>query len=514
MKTSAALLLLALAACTPDADQSAVTARHARPAEPAAARQAAPVAPAIAEVRSEEPTVPERASAATEGDLRDLVPAAATVWIECASLDRLEELAEVAERLEAPFSLSVDDLVARVELYGGRARSVRRDEATALAITHRGPDRAAQWSPVLPVQQPRAFVEGLRIAPGQVPAATAGTWVTLPGNAALARRADWLESAPEADLSARVRVDRLRALGHEPLAVLHDLCGPASAGLLAFPGLLEELRESSCLDLLLWAGPEDLTVELRFDGVPFHAASGAPAEPPSLEQLEARHGLALAGVLSGPGDPLARCAALWTPAIGEALEAGLEGPTAFSCGIDGTPGAARLVLAAHGADLTGWQSGLRDAVAASTLDDDAALALTEPRTRAGAFGSFTQADLVPRAGDRQQEALDLLVGTFGATRARARLATTSCALLFGLGEAPVSAATEPHEGFRSFEPRADCDAWLRLCLDRAFVEDAPPLVGACEAAALFDAIPAPFVTLDAERAGANRRVTVRWGARP
>ena len=512
MKTAAPLLLLALAACTPDPAQPVPQAEG--PARPPAARQAAPVAPAIAEVRTQEEVVPNQAPEQAEGDLRDLVPAAATVWIECTSLDRLEELALAAEDLGAPFAVSVDDLVAQVELYGGRARSVRRDEAAALAVTHRGPDRASQWSPVLPVQQPRAFAEGLRIAPGQGPAASAGTWVTLPGNAALARRAEWLDSVPEADLCARVRVDRLRALGHEPLAVLHDLCGPASAGLLAFPGLLEELREASRLDLLLWAEEGALTVELRFDGVPFGASSGSPTEAPSLEQLDACHGLALAGTLSGPGDPLARCAALWTPAVGEALEGGLEGPTAFTCGVDGTPGAARLVLAAQGADLAGWQSGLREAVAASTLDENAALALTEPRSREGAFGSFTQADLVPRAGTRQQEATDLLVGTFGTTRARARLATTSCALLFGLGEAPVSGEAEPHEGFRSFEPREDCDAWLRLCLERAFVEDAPPLVGACAAAALFDAIPAPFACVQAERAGTERRVSVRWSARP
>ena len=138
----------------------------------------------------------------------------------------------------------------------------------------------------------------------------------------------------------------------------------------------------------------------------------------------------------------------------------------------------------------------------------------ESRSREGAFGSFTQADLVPRAGTRQQEATDLLVGTFGTTRARARLATTSCALLFGLGEAPVTGEAEPHEGFRAFEPREGCDAWLRLCLDRAFVEDAPPLVGACEAGALFDAFPAPSVCVQVERTGTERRVAVRWSARP
>ena len=509
MKTAAPLLLVALAACTPDPAQPVPQVEG--PARPPVARQAAPVTPAIAEVRTrEELQAPEPA----KGDLRDLVPATATVWIECASLDRLEGLARVTEELGAPFSVSVDDLVNQVELYGGRARSVRRDETAALAITHRGPDRASQWSPVLPVQQPRAFAEGLRIAPGQGPAATAGTWVTLPGNAALARRAEWLDTLPEADLCARVRVDRLRALGHEPLAVLHDLCGPASAGLLAFPGLLEELREASRLDVLLREEAGALTVELRFDGVPFYASSGSPAEAPSLEQLDARHGLALAGTLSGPGDPLARCAALWVPAIGEALEEGLEGPTAFTCGVDGTPGAARLVLAAQGAELGGWQSGLREAVASTTLDENAALALTEARTREGTFGSFTQADLVPRAGAHQQEATELLVGTFGTTRARARLATTSCALLFGLGEAPVTGEAEPHEGFRAFEPREGCDAWLRLCLDRAFVEDAPPLVGACEAGALFDAFPAPSVCVQVERTGTERRVAVRWSARP
>lgn len=506
---SSLLLLIPLAACTPASEGPGPTAPEA------AGRQAVPVEPLIAQAVAgvEEqtgpaagPLEPESATEA-EGTLRDLVPAAATVWIECPSMELARAVGERADG--SPLATACEDLLERLELVGGRRRTVRQDQPSGLAIVHRGPDRAAQWCPVVPVQAPAQVLEGLRVAPGQQPPTAAGTWITLPGTPALARSAAWLTTLPEADVTARLRLARLRALGLDPMAVLQDLCGPFGSAWLAFPGLTEELDDAEQLDLLVDLGPDGLRVELRFDGTSSSGVTPSSAKPP-LEHLTPEHGLAIAGHLSGSEDPLAACAASWIPAVGSALNETMHAPAGFACGVEGTPGAGHLVLGAAGDDLGAWCTGLAGAIEEAATGAANPLAMTEPRTHEGSGGTFTQADLVPRAGAQHEQAAELLSGTFGSLRARARLAATPCALLFGLGEQPVGTGSASHPGFADLSSVDACDAWLRLVLTRAHAEAAPPLLASGMAAVALEGVDATSVVLETSRTGAQRCVSVEW----
>ena len=506
---SSLLLLVPLAACTPASEAPG-------PAAPeAAGRQAVPVEPlvtqAVAGIEEEAgpvtgPPEPETASE-PEGTLRDLVPAAATVWIECPSLELARDVGERAEG--SPLATACEDLLERLELVGGRRRTVRQDQPSGLAIVHRGPDRAAQWCPVVPVQAPAQVLEGLRVAPGQQPPTAAGTWVTLPGTPALARDTAWLTTLPEADVTARLRLARLRALGLDPMAVLQDLCGPFGSAWLAFPGLTEELEDAEQLDLLVALEPDGLHVELRFDA-PSCSGVAPPNAGPPLEHLTMDHGLAIAGHLASSDDPLVACAAGWIPAVGSALATTTLAAASFSCGVEGTPGAGHLVLGATGDDLGAWCTGLGDAIESAATGAGNPFAMTEPRTHTGSGGTFTQADLVPRAGVQHEQAIELLTGTFGSLRARARLAATPCALLFGLGEQPVGAGSAPHPGFADLSSIDACDAWLRLVLTRAHAEAAPPLLASGVAAVALEGVDATSVVLETSRTGTQRCVSVKW----